>query len=295
MAFMRSKSYRPARVTTARVTTALMAGSLALAGLSAPGVLAQQPVVPPPAEVDLGPIARPVTIYVGDRPQVTVSFLGDHGLVRITGTLTGAPSEALKLTEPGTGRARDAAWNEVRILNAQQFPAEGFPLGSFSANLLTDAVPASGITSVSSSGGYVSRALDSGRGSWRLAELPTGDLTLTGAPYGTLKVPIPRLLSFQADPIRASVTELPKGIIQLQVLNGVNVSLPLADVQLYQRDLRNNTAVVTLADEQTFTGKVVQLPKVSVALTDQNSRSTASLPLERIALLERVPPAGRRF
>ena len=50
---------------------------------------------------------------------------------------------------------------------------------------------------------------------------------------------------------------------------------------------------VTLMDDQSFTGKLVELPKVPIPVTVEER--TVTVPLERIALLERTTPGGRLY
>jgi len=142
-------------------------------------------------------------------------------------------------------------------------------------------------------GSSLSRIYDSTQGTWRALELPVGQLTLRGQPYGTLAFPTARLTAFLLEPLRGNLGELPAGNIRLEVLGGAVVNIPLTQVQLYQRDVARGTLRVTLMDEQMFSGKVLELPKVSLSV--DTGREKQSIPLDRVAQMERTPPGGRRF
>lgn len=240
------------------------------------------------AQVDTEPLPRPITVYLADHSQVSVTFTGDYGPVRVTGSLDAAPKAGFKVTSL-RGRSREVSWDEVRSLNVVQNVSEGFPSGSFGVNLITDSAPSTELPGT----GYSARLSTTDQATWRILGLPEGTLTVRGEPYGTLAVPISRITAFQMEPIRGSVTDLPKGTVRLEILAGTTVNLPLSDVQLMQRDIRGGTATITLADDQTFVGKLVELPKVTLKLGED--KSSVSVPLERVALLERLPPGGRRL
>jgi hypothetical protein len=90
------------------------------------------------------------------------------------------------------------------------------------------------------------------------------------------------------------VTDLPRGNVRLEVLDGKIVQVPLEQLRSLQRDLRNGTLTVALNDDQVFTGKLVELPKVVIVL-GEDVKDRRSIPLERIAFFERTVPAIRRF
>jgi hypothetical protein len=254
---------------------------LALAGvLAGPSARAQ--------DTDLGPLPKPVTIYLLDRAAVTVTFDGDYGPVRVTGVLQDAPKDALHLTG-APGKTRDAAWSEIRSLTVATVPTVDTPAGTRQVSLLSDPTPAS----QTQPGSYAARVLNGGETGWRLAKLPEGSLTLRGEPYGTLAVPTARITSFQMEAIRGNITDVPAGTVRLEVMNGTSVSIPLESVQWLQRDVPNGTATVTLLDDQSFTGKLVEVPKVTLAVdTDKGKQNVA---FDQVAQFERVPPGGRKL
>jgi hypothetical protein len=238
----------------------------------------------PEPPVDLGPPPRPVAILVADRPLVTVEMAGDYGPVRVTGILEGAPKPGVDLG------SREASWSEVRALARVTQPSEGFPAGSFRVALVTDDLPAAQSTGSGVLYGLTSQQVG---GTWRAMRLPEGNLTLRGKPYGTLAVPTSRIVQVRMEPVRGDVEALPEGNIRIEVLPGTSVNIPLPEVQWLQRDLRRGTVSVTLADDQTFSGKLVDLPKVSIKFTGE--MPPEPVPLERIVVLERRTPSGRRF
>jgi len=245
----------------------------------------------PPAraqEVDLGPLPRPVVIYLRERSLVTAQLVGDYGPVRVTGTLQTGPNAKLSLTD-AVGRVRQAGWDEVRAMTRVEFPSEGFPVGSYRISLISD--PANPTSNTGAT--YSATVLTPVVGGWRLLTLPEGSLALQGEPYGSFQFPLTRVTSLAMEPIRGNSTELPQGNIRLEVLNGAVMSLPLQNLQWFQRDTTRGTITLTLNDDQTFTGKLVELPRVTVAL--ENERGKQSVPLDRIAQLERTAPGSRRF
>ena len=259
---------------------------------------AQEQAQPDPALPEVGEVlepldqlARPVTILRLEKPVVTALLRGDHGDVRVTGSLEGTPQGSLRLTDPA-GRVREVAWSEVRSLYEVDRPVEGFPAGSFVVMLISD--PREAGVAQSPGGTYTSQALGTNSGGWRLMRLPAGNVTLRGEPYGTLTVPLARVFSLQREPLRGNVRQFPAGNIRLEVLDGKTVSLPLPDVQRLQRDPQRGTATVRLMDEQTFSGRLVELPRVSISVTTERG-DEVSVPLQEVAQLERVIPEIRRF
>lgn len=256
------------------------AGALVLLGM-----LAGLPLAAHAQDEDLAPPPRPLSLIVNEKPSVTVSLDGDSGPVRVTGTLTGASTETLHLQDPN-GKPRDASWNEIRTLSRVEYPSEGMPVGSFRVTLVTDAVQESQVAGVD----YGAGSFDPGAPGWRLLQIPEGKITLSGAPYGTLTVPAGRISSWQDNPVRGTLAELPAGNVRVEVLSGSVVSLPLPQVQFMQRDLHRGTVNVTLADGQTFSGKLVELPNISITMGEMNNRVT--VPLSNVVVLERPVPAG---
>ncbi|MFN3650929.1 MAG: hypothetical protein ACK47B_15245 [Armatimonadota bacterium] len=263
---------------------AVMAAGLACAAGAAQ---AQDPPANDIQDILGAPLARPATIYLAERPQVSVEFAGDYGPVRVSGAIAGAPEQPLRLTD-AEGRTRDATWSEIRSLSVVRFASAGLPVGSWQASLVSD--PAAGSTTVS--GTYASTSA-ADRGGWRLLELPEGALRLSGQPYGTLAIPLRRIANFEMVPIRSSIAEMPEGELRLEVVEGTTVGLPLRSVQVFQRDTRRGTVRVALEDGQAFTGKLVDLP--NVVLNVGEGEAVQRIPLAQVAFLERVPPGGRRL
>jgi len=225
-----------------------------------------------------------VAILVADRPNVTVDLTGDFGPVRVTGTLEAAPPERLDF---GSGTA---AWNEVQSLATVQQPTEGYPAGSYRLALVTDDAA---LLQTQSTGSVSGLFNTQATGSRRVLKLPEGSLTVSGKPYGKLTIPASRIVQFRQEPVRGDVKDLPAGNLRLELFPGAAVTIPLQQVQLLRRNVAAGTASVTLADEQTFSGKLLELPKVSVTFTGEDA--PAAIALERVVVLERRTGGGRRL
>lgn len=266
---------------------AAAAALLAIGVWGAPAARAQDPNL----GTDLGPPPRPVSVYLANRPTITVDFGGDYGPVRLTGRLDRAPQGTLRLTD-ATGRTRLADWSEVRSLVEVRTATEGLPLGTFSVFLVSDGGGAT--AGVSATGGYTS-ALASPvitRGGWRLSRLPEGELTVQAGALGSVNVPVSRISAFVQDPVRGSILKMPSGTVRVEVLAGRTLNVPLVDVELLRRDLKAGTISLTLADGQTVTGKLLEMPKVD--LTFEGNQPPA-IPIEQIVQLEvAVPGLSRR-
>jgi len=250
---------------------------LAVLGLAVSGLVAGARA----QEEDEDAIPRPVSIYLSERPRVTLQLRGAHGPLRVTGILEEVPTVPLRLVD-ATGSVREAAWSELRSLSQQDFPAEGAPTGSYVAFLQSDVSGPSGL-------GIQTERENRGH-LLRLLRLPEGNLRLRGAPYGTLNVPLASVRSLTSEAVRGNVTRFPQGNVRLEVLEGATVSIPLESIQWMQRNPRTGTASITLFDQQQFTGRVVELPKVSFELGE--APQTQEIPLDRIAVLERPPLQG---
>jgi hypothetical protein len=272
------------KVRTVGMLGLVLAASLGLLG--GQSARAQAQAQPPAQDEDLGPIARPISLFLLDKPTVTVSFQGDYGPVRATGVMDKAPEEPLRVRSI-QGLPREARWTEIRDLSVVQFPREGMPAGSFQVSLVSDPVS---VTQVSTASGARDYSTESG--GWGAARLPDGNLTLTGKPYGTLTIPLSRISSFQMEPIRGTFLKFPSGDLKLEPLTGSPITVPLQDVQTLQRDQARDAVTVTLADGQSYTGKLVSLPEVSIVVTTPAGQMV-SVPLSRVSYLERTPPGGR--
>lgn len=249
---------------------------------------------------DLGPPPRPILIYLAEKPSVTAVFAGDFGPVRVTGVLEETPKTTVRLTD-ASGRSRQAQWSEIRDLALVQSAAEGLPLGSFTVHLSQDPpAPNSGsdLTGTYSgtvAGGYLSPAFSTpgfGQTGWRLLKMPSDQLTLRGDAYGRLAIPTDRLSVYYQEAVRGTIAQLPAGSIRIQVLQGKEVSLPLPEVQSFRRDIPGGTITLALLDGQIFSGKLIELPKVSLKL--ESAPKAAPIPLSGIVEFEVTVPTGAR-
>jgi hypothetical protein len=262
----------------------LMAGLSLAALLPLGSARAQDEAEPPP--VDLGPIARPVAVYLVDRPLATVTFRGDYGPTRLTGLLDALPKDTIQITN-SRGKTRNTTWTEVRGLTRVETATEGFPAGSYMVRLSTEQP---NVSTTALTGDYAAPELSTpDQPAWRAMRVPEGDVTLRGESYGTLSVPLNRIEALYMEPERFSIVQLPKGTLRLEVLSGKPIDLPLEQVQSLRRDVATGTAVVTLNDGQMFTGKVLQLPNVSI--TSEPPTAHAPIPLDRIVELTIRRPA----
>ena len=240
----------------------------------------------------LDPPPRPVTLLLTDRPLVSVQFRGDHGPVTVMGTLEEAPRTALRLTDQ-SGRTRDTSWSDLRELRTVRSAVEGLAEGSFSVRLASD--PADGPNYGSGTSGIGS--LGNRLGGWRVLRLPEGSLSLRGNPYGALTVPLARVTDFSVLPITGTIATMPAGQIRLEILEGKTVEVPLAQLQALSRDIPRGTAVAALADGQSFTGKLLELPRVSLVIEPTGTSiqtEPQTIPLERISQLQITVIPGSR-
>jgi hypothetical protein len=235
------------------------------------------------------PLERPIVIYPLKDARVTALVQGEFGPLRLSGTLTEAPKDPVRVAD-SAGRTREVAWTEVRTLQQAPYPAEGIPAGSFLVTLTSDPVEA-----VASTGGFYSTGTGGGNTSavWRMSRLPEGQLKLSGKPFGELTLPVGRLLSFNIDPIRGNTTEMPAGSVRLEILPGVVIAAPLADMRAFRRDVARGTVAVVMEDDQSLVGKLVELPNAAIAL--KGAGATTSLPLAGIAQFDRAVPGARRL
>jgi hypothetical protein len=235
------------------------------------------------------PLERPILIYPLKDARVTVSAQGEFGPLRISGTLAEVPKDAVRVAD-SAGRTREVAWTEVRTLQQAPYPAEGIPAGSFLVTLTSDPIEATATT-----GGFYSTGTGGGNAAaaWRMSRLPEGQLKLSGKPFGELTVPVGRILSFTIDPIRGNTTEMPAGAVRLEILPGVVIAAPLADVRSFRRDVGRGTVAVAMEDDQSFVGKLVELPNVSLSL--KGAGATSMVPLAGIAQFDRAVPGARRL
>lgn len=234
-------------------------------------------------EAPLEPLPRPITLFVLQKPTVTVAFKGDFGPAQLIGVLEQAPAGAI-LVRSHDGSAREASWGDLRQLVAITRPTEGAEKG-WTATLMADMVP---VRQSQGAGRTPSFYEQSG---WSTPTLPEGSLRLTGKPYGTIDIPTAKVDLLRQEPVRGTLPALPDAPLRVQVLDGQPFTVSLADVVTYRRDVQRQLVTVTLADDQTFTARLVELPKVALAVaTDAGPRS---VPFEQIGLMERATPGGR--
>jgi hypothetical protein len=86
---------------------------------------------------------------------------------------------------------------------------------------------------------------------------------------------------------------MPAGAVRIEILPGVVIAAPLADVRSFRRDVAKGTVAVVLEDDQSFVGKLIELPNVSLAL--KGAGATTSVPLAGIAQFDRAVPGARRL
>lgn len=235
------------------------------------------------------PLERPIVVYPIKDARVTVIAQGEFGPLRISGTLLEAPTEAVRVAD-SAGRSREVAWTEVRTLQQASYPAEGIPAGSFLVTLTSDPIEAT-----AGAGAFYSTGTGGGNTSaaWRMSRLPEGQIKLSGKPFGELTLPVTRIVSFAIDPIRGNTTEMPAGAVRLEILPGIVIAAPLADMRSFRRDVARGTAAVVMEDDQSFVGKLVELPNVSIAL--KGAGAVTSVPLAGIAQFDRAVPGARRL
>jgi hypothetical protein len=263
------------RVLPRRVWLPVAAALVAVGAAALPAARAQ--------EAPIEPLARPITVFVLDKPTVTVSFVGDYGPAQVTGVLAEAPKGPLLLRGAGA-TTREATWGELRQISNITRPVEGAEKG-WTGTLVSDAIP----VRLAQGAGRVSVFYESA--GWYAATLPEGELKLTGPPYGSLSVATGRIETLRQEPVRGTVTALPAAPLRVQVFDGKPFTVSLADVVTYRRDLPRQLVSVVLEDGQSFTARALDLPKVAVPiLTEAGPRS---IPFEQIGLLEWATPGGR--
>ena len=269
---------------TTRVLLGLLAVLTALAGATA---LAQTET----SEFEAPP--SPVSLLRATSPMLTVSYQGEFGPMRITGVLAQAPEAPLTLLDP-EDRERSANWLAIRALSVVRNPREGSPRGSFSVTLSSDegALPRTvrGLAGAGAASRYGARG--SGGPSarpWRLTSLPKGEVVLRGKPYGSITIPLESIEDWTVIPLSGTISELPPGLIRVQVAQNLTVSLPLQEVETLRRDMEREFISVLLVDGQVFSGKLRQLPNVRLSI--RVGTGTTAVPLAEVVQLEvmRVP------
>ena len=289
---------------------AVLAALCALGARQPAGAQAQPPApgqpVPGQPMSDLPEVRPAISLLLVDQPLVTVSFNGDYGPMRVTGTLVDAPRRLLRLLD-ATGATREIRWSDLFSLNVVRVPTAELPVGSFTVMLSSEegALPRSTatVTTNYTAGATVATVPPAPA---HLLELPRGELILQGEPYNSLRIPTERVTDLRMEAIRGSLVNMPDVKISLEVRegggngNGKNggqkggdngtpsepkvIDIPLRRVEVFRRDAARQLLSVTLADGQIFTGRIVNLPSAAIEVDVENQ--TRSYLLTRIAQFE---------
>jgi hypothetical protein len=254
----------------------------------------------PPTDPQLPDLdTQPISILLIDRPTVTLQVAGDHGPLRLTGTLEQAPASLGRVVD-ATGESHAAVWSDISSFTRVLEPVEGLPAGSFSVGLISDAGRAFQIRAGGAGGGVgasggayggggLTGSGDSAQG-WRLLRMPSGTVSLSGPPFVRIDVPLGKVAAYQRVPLVGEVTGLPRGVIEVEVLGGRTLSLPLENTVLFRRDLGRGMISVSQLDGQSFVGKLVRLPGVSIEVSNDAGKQTVAL--SRVLQMNRTPPGG---
>ncbi|HEU4754217.1 MAG TPA: hypothetical protein VFU47_13995 [Armatimonadota bacterium] len=270
------------------------AATLILGGVAlAPQVLAQEPQPLPEIE----PPPRPITVWVAERPTVTLTFQGESGISTLVGTLESAPQEKVRITD-SNGLIREVPFTDISGFSLVRQPFEGLPAGTYTVGLFSR-LASSLLTGTPNTGADYSGLSDPQQENvLRANRLPAGDIVLSGQPYGRIAVPLSRVLDMTTTPITARLAELPAGTVRVEVLPGKTVDVPLRAVEGLYRDLQNGTVTLQLNSElaenvgQTISGKLLELPQVTLELGEAPNRQ--SVALSRVVALQR-PSLTRRL
>lgn len=252
----------------------------------------------------LAPAPQPVSLLLAEQPLVNVEWDGDSGRAKLVGVLRDGPRGLVEVTD-GIGRRRRVQWAEIEVIQPVTIPSEGLPEGSFRVGVSGE--PGQGFQQRIQVGGYNSNGGAGAGGGlggpageaqqgWRLLRLPEGTITLEGAPYGRVQVPIQRLYSYQLAPLRGVVQVFPPGEIRVELQRGTVVSVQFPTVVYLRRDLPRGTILLTLEDGQQFSGRELALPKVDIPVLDalDEKAPPTIVPLTRVLQLQRTPPRGSR-
>jgi hypothetical protein len=217
-------------------------------------------------------------------PTVTVEYDGDYGLMRVIGVLMEAPESPLRVLGPGD-LTRQASFFDLALLRRVRFPTAELPIGAYSVILSSDeaALPSSATPGTSSNynplapttaGAVITLPA-------RLGQLPAGAITVTGEPYGVLRVPTRRISELRMEPVSGTLAQAPTGSFSLEIQQGDDevrgeadlpriVTIPFLNqagrfqIERWRRDVARRLLQVVLADGQVFTGRLVDLPDVDL-------------------------------
>jgi hypothetical protein len=288
--------------------------ALCVLGARQPARAQAQPPAPPAGQPmsDLPEVRPAISLLLVDQPLVSVSYNGDYGPMRVTGTLVDAPRRLLRILDI-TGGVREIRWTDLFSLNVVRVPTADLPVGSFTLMLSSEegALPRSTatVTTNYTAGASVASVPPTPA---HLLELPRGELVLQGQPYGNLRIATERITDLHMEPVRGSLVSMPDVTISLEIRQagssgngngngrGKNggegrgpsgepsepkvVEIPLQRVEVFRRDASRELLSVTLADGQIFTGRIVRLPSAAIQVEVDNQ--TRSYPLARIAQFE---------
>jgi hypothetical protein len=285
----------------------------------APGVQPAPGAQPVNPDLELAPPRPAISLLLINEPTLTISYNGDYGPMRVTGTLVEAPSQPLRVVFPGFG-TRLVNWNELFSLNVVRVPTADLPIGSFTVMLSSEegTLPKTTITTAEYTAApttaFVPPAPE------HAVELPRGDLVLEGEPYHAMRISTDRITDIRMEPIRGSLVTMPDASVSMQVSRGPAdgggpgegkgeengnherprrdrrevapgdetggkvVDVPLRTLQNYRRDARRQLLSVTRSDGQIFTGRVTQVPNVQLVIDVDGTQR--SFPLTNIAQFE---------
>ncbi len=224
--------------------------------------------------------AHSVTIQLREAPVVGITYDGTYGPIRVTGTLTRAPQGNVRL-RASDGRTRDISW--AQLAQMEQHVSYGIDGITVEKGPLTATLRGVGDNRPGGLPGGVAVGGFGGGGlavpTWTVVGLPNSELEIRGEPYGTLKVPAQKLTGYAVTPVEGTVT-LPDINLELEIERGKTVTIPLGDVQVFER-LERNVASVQVGG-QTFTGKLLRVPDVNLEIQTNGTSKRLRIPLSQI-------------
>lgn len=232
-----------------------------------------------PAQNTFPPPPRPVRVYLETSPTVLLLFDGDRGRTQLAGRLISPPDEPLILADR-SGERMNVKWSEVAALERVLTASEAAPYGSYRVRLVRNMQP---------EGNYEAGVglPDQGR---RLLQAPPGPLVLESDLFGKMTIPASRIRGLTRLPIGETVESLPDVAIKVELFPGQTISVPLDAVTYYRRDRRDDSVYILLRDQQVVTGRLLDLPQISIPL--DSTRMPRSVDLRDVAVLEIRQPPG---